>query len=119
MALGELDGRILSGRADILARRNDNAGQRPAPSGQGPTSDGRERAGGAEDATTPGAMPGDQGRSVPRPTPVRPPRLPVPPDVADARDDDVVCRQLREAAMVEADAELRDKLWDEYRRCRG
>jgi len=39
----------------------------------------------------------------------------VPPDVGDGRDDDVVARQLREAAIEEEDPELREKLWDEYR----
>jgi hypothetical protein len=39
----------------------------------------------------------------------------VPPDVGDGSDDDVVARQLREAAMKEDDPELREKLWDEYR----
>ena len=41
---------------------------------------------------------------------------PVPPDRPDARDDDVVARQLREAAMAEKDPELRESLWEEYRR---
>jgi hypothetical protein len=36
--------------------------------------------------------------------------------VPDAGDDDVVARQLREAAESESDPELREKLWDEYRR---
>ena len=39
-----------------------------------------------------------------------------PPDVADGRDDDVVARQLREAAQSEPDPALRERLWDEYRR---
>jgi hypothetical protein len=39
----------------------------------------------------------------------------VPPDVGDGKDDDIVARQLREAAMKEEDPELREKLWDEYR----
>lgn len=39
----------------------------------------------------------------------------VPPDVGDGSDDDIVARQLREAAMKEEDPELREKLWDEYR----
>ncbi len=39
----------------------------------------------------------------------------VPSDVGDGRDDDIVARQLREAAMKEEDPELREKLWDEYR----
>ena len=40
----------------------------------------------------------------------------VPPDLADAKDDDIIARQLREAAMKEQDPELREKLWDEYRK---
>jgi hypothetical protein len=39
----------------------------------------------------------------------------IPPDVGDGRDDDIVARQLREAAMNEEDPALREKLWDEYR----
>lgn len=39
-----------------------------------------------------------------------------PADVPDGRDDDVVARQLREAAESEKDPALRERLWDEYRR---
>jgi hypothetical protein len=38
-----------------------------------------------------------------------------PVDIPDGRDDDIVARQLREAAMKEADPELRERLWEEYR----
>ena len=40
----------------------------------------------------------------------------IPADIPDGSDDDVVARQLREAAMKETDPVLRDKLWDEYRK---
>ena len=40
----------------------------------------------------------------------------VPPDLTDASGDDIIARQLREAAMKEADPELRKKLWVEYRK---
>jgi len=40
----------------------------------------------------------------------------VPPDIPDGQDDDVVARQLREAAMAETDPELQKRLWDEYRK---
>jgi hypothetical protein len=40
----------------------------------------------------------------------------VPADVPDGRDDDIVARQIREAAMKETDPELREKLWEEYRK---
>jgi hypothetical protein len=36
--------------------------------------------------------------------------------VGSGADDDIVARQLREAAMKEQDPELREKLWDEYRK---
>ncbi|MEO1370243.1 MAG: hypothetical protein AAFX50_23930 [Acidobacteriota bacterium] len=39
----------------------------------------------------------------------------VPGDIPDGSDDDIVARQLREAAMNEDDPELRERLWEEYR----
>jgi hypothetical protein len=39
-----------------------------------------------------------------------------PPDIPDGRDDDIVARQIREAAEKERDPELRKRLWEEYRR---
>lgn len=40
----------------------------------------------------------------------------VPEDIPDGRDDDIVARQLREAAQMEKDPQLREKLWNEYRK---
>jgi hypothetical protein len=40
----------------------------------------------------------------------------VPPDIPDGSDDDVVARQLREAAEKETDPALKKKLWEEYRK---
>jgi hypothetical protein len=42
-----------------------------------------------------------------------------PEDIPSGRDDDVVARQLREAAMQEPDPELREALWQEYRNYTG
>jgi len=39
-----------------------------------------------------------------------------PPDLANSKGDDVIARQLREAAQKEKDPVLREKLWDEYRK---
>jgi hypothetical protein len=39
-----------------------------------------------------------------------------PSDIPDGSDDDVVARQLREAAEKETDPELKKKLWEEYRK---
>lgn len=40
-------------------------------------------------------------------------------DIPDAKDDDVVARQLREAAIAETDPELKDALWEELRKYKG
>jgi hypothetical protein len=45
--------------------------------------------------------------------------FPAPKDIPSGDDDDVVARQLREAAMREPDPQLREKLWDEYRKYKG
>ena len=46
-------------------------------------------------------------------------KYPPPPDIPNGNNDDVVARQLREAAMREPDPDLRDKLWAEYRKYKG
>jgi len=38
-----------------------------------------------------------------------------PPNIPPGDDDDIVARQLREAAEQETDPALREKLWEEYR----
>ena len=45
--------------------------------------------------------------------------LPAPEDIPSGSDDDVVARQLREAAMREPDPAVREKLWAEYRKYKG
>lgn len=92
-ALGELDGEILDERIATTAGQS-------APS------------------TVTGEAPGNDVPAPPRAEPelAQAPGAPLPPDRPDARDDDVVARQLREAAMAATDPELAEKLWEEYRR---
>ncbi len=108
-ALGDLDGEILSER-DIL--RSGNAG----------TAGGVQIPAEGPDAPASGAA-GQRGGQVPAPRPMPPAPAPprreaasLPDDLPDARDDDIIARQLREAAMQEQDPELREKLWEEYRK---
>lgn len=42
-----------------------------------------------------------------------------PDDVASMVDDDIIARQLREAALAEKDPALRERLWAEYRKYKG
>ena len=43
----------------------------------------------------------------------------VPEDIGDGQGDDIVLRQIREAALKETNPVLREKLWDEYRKIKG
>ncbi len=74
--------------------------------------DGQPQAGGSG-ASTGGLQGGPAGEQSDEDT------YPVPEDIPEGRDDDVVARQIREAAMNESDPELREALWDEYRRYTG
>lgn len=42
-----------------------------------------------------------------------------PDDIEILIDDDIVAKQLREAALSEEDPELRERLWEEYRKYKG
>jgi hypothetical protein len=42
-----------------------------------------------------------------------------PEDIPVMVDDDIIARQLREAALTEEDPALRERLWEEYRKYRG
>ena len=125
-ALGTFDGAILTER-DVLEQRSNEspsggggAGSRPGgsstagdnlPGGAVPTGSGSGQSSAPEGG---GAMPAPPSRPAP---PM--PRGRAPDDIPDARDDDIIARQLREAAMAETDPVLREALWEEYRRYKG
>jgi hypothetical protein len=101
--------RRASGGAGGVEGMEGPEGGREQPTGQGAADTGGspDQSGSAPDSGMGGA--GDETEQVAQSDRV-------PPDVGDGRDDDIVARQLREAAMKEEDPELREKLWDEYRR---
>lgn len=136
-AMGDFDGRILDERAVIIAQRGNNPGGVDGPetsesggegegqgSGQAGPGSGRDQAGRRPAPAppapgTPQTGSASSGGSVGGgavPTQTAHADIPIPDDVGDGANDDVVARQLREAAMNETDPELREKLWDEYRR---
>lgn len=82
------------------------AGSAGRTTGDAPPSDSEATAGGEP------RPPGSAGGGAGRPAPVEAP----PADIPDGSDDDVVARQLREAAEKETDPALKAKLWEEYRR---
>ena len=123
-SLDEFDGMLLREQEVIQKRRADSASAAAAASGSSGGGGGERSAGSAaesEVAETGGDQSGGGGAGASQPDGEpgrtdedRPDR--VPADVGDGSDDDIVARQLREAAMEEDDPELREKLWDEYRR---
>lgn len=113
------DGFILSERE--RAQNESNAAGSAAAGG---SSGGGAGGGGVEgqSQTLPpeGAQPSSVAtteRSTPSPTSQE--SFPAPDDIPSGRDDDVVARQIRELAMSEPDPELREAIWEEYRKYTG
>ena len=75
--------------------------------------------GGSVASTGSGSMGGGIGGNRDNAPPTDGAKYPPPGDIPAGNDDDVVARQLREAAMREADPEVREKLWNEYRKYKG
>ncbi|MCP5179680.1 MAG: hypothetical protein H6994_07345 [Pseudomonadales bacterium] len=127
--LQDIDGGIMAERGAIQSRADRTAGNSsaPDPSAVAGTGSGGNRPSGGDRPSGGGdAAENDSGQPAPGriPTVAKAPSAPgrlggVPKDVADARDDDIIARQLREAAMAETDPEIREKLWEDYRRYKG
>ncbi|MEX2489107.1 MAG: hypothetical protein WD356_06205 [Pseudomonadales bacterium] len=128
----ELDESLAIFEGKIQDARQDAIDSEPPPSEAGDpagktvaigTSGGAQQTGSGEEgdqATESESEDGEQQQTgrMPGPGEVQTaggPRQP-PEDIPDGQDDDIVAQQLREAAMAETDPELREKLWEEYRR---
>ncbi len=116
-ALEDFDGEILSEREVIRKRSNETAGSGGAslPEASAGVPGGSGNAD-MPDSNGPLGVPSNRN-TPPPPSPVA--SAGVPDDIPDAKDDDIIARQLREAALAETDPELKEKLWDEYRRYKG
>ncbi len=132
-ALGEFDEMLLEEQEKVAAhiprqRESSSAGQGGQPEGEageagaGDGSGAQERSqteaegdsameqrGGAQEQTS-----GSEGAGQGRTQASREDSTRRPGDIDD--DDDVVARQLREAAEQETDPEVKEKLWEEYRK---
>ena len=124
--MGEFDAMILEQQTARRRAQREQGGQGPVQTAsaggviaaQGGQESGQE--GGFGRATggsysVGGGMGGVGAGRVPPDTAKYPP----PADIPSGNDDDVVARQLREAAMREADPAVREKLWAEYRKYKG
>ena len=116
--LGEFDEMLLREQERVKAatpRTDAASGGGSGGGGGGSGSDGgdfddsgeSQSASGGEPTYGQGAGPGSRQAST---------SSSAPPGTPDGSDDDVVARQLREAAEKETDPELKKKLWEEYRK---
>ena len=103
-ALGNLDGNILAEREALRTNAKPGGDTEKAEDSQSQTQ------GSPQGAAAARARIGDT------PAPPKRGEDAVATNLPDAKDDDIIARQLREAAMQETDPELKEKLWAEYRR---
>ena len=117
----ELDGALRDFDGEILAERDIIKSNSASGNGSGgielPIGDEADGASGnAGPEQTGGQIPAPRRAMPPTPAPPRRVSGSVPGDISGARDDDIIARQLREAAMQEEDLDLKEKLWEEYRK---
>ncbi len=105
-------------RAVDRARSERTARETPEPAGPGTRGPNPYRDDVAEGGASGGGG-GIGGASEPSTAASNPAVHKAPKDIPDGNDDDVVARQLREAAMREPDPEVRERLWNEYRKYKG
>jgi len=132
-ALGEFDDMLLkeqervaahiprqreSGGSGYNAQNDDTSG---LDDGRSPGRAAEEHASADPETQKPGSNAGggrsSEGAGSGRPGDSRLPPSEGPEDLSEA-DDDIVARQLREAAEQETDPEVKEKLWEEYRKYR-
>lgn len=107
--LGEFDEKLLSEQARVKA-------QRPRGEGSGDGGAGGSQPGEAAVAAQTGSRASIPPSGAAGGTGSPPVSAAQPTGIPDGSDDDVVARQLREAAEQETDPELKKKLWEEYRK---
>jgi hypothetical protein len=107
------DGFILSERERAQAESNAAGSSSAAGGGGSSSSQPQTMPESGASAVLASSLPPGVSNSPPAET------FPAPEDIPSGRDDDVVARQLREAAMSEPDLQLREALWQEYRNYTG
>ncbi len=122
---GEFDDIIMQTAAQQREAAREQAP--PPASGSGSGSGSADYGSGNADADSPygggiasaGGYGGGLGGASSGGPPQNTAKYPPPAGIPAGDNDDVVARQLREAAMREPDPAIREKLWDEYRKYKG
>lgn len=120
-SMRDYDGRILEERAGVMGRASQSGAQEQLEDFDRSVSyyDEAEEGEISEEVSTaeapqPGGAPAEPG--LPTSGRTKDVVTQPPDDIPSGDDDDVVARQIREAAMKEQDPELREALWEEYRK---
>jgi len=117
---GEFDAMILAEQAAQRQASRQQVSSHATPGSQSDADQGMQGEGtDTGDFSTGGGMGGSSASSGSVGIPQNTAKYEPPADIPSGNHDDVVARQLREAAMREPDPELREKLWDEYRKYTG
>jgi|TARA_B110000091_G_scaffold148403_1_gene158095 hypothetical protein len=111
------DGFILSERERAQAESNAAGSSAAGGAADGGSGSGQPQTMPDSSASPSAVLASAQPQNAPNSPP--PENFPPPEDIPNGRDDDVVARQLREAAMSEPDEQLREALWQEYRNYTG
>jgi len=122
--LGQFDGMILGKRKEVIEKANEEGSGSSVTGTDAGGSEGNAKtaplltamAKGSSSNSGSGNMPSMPGKSRQGDYQHTQATAEIPADIPDGSDDDVVARQLREAAMKETDPKLRERLWDEYRK---
>ena len=121
-SVGGFDQVLLEEQREIAAvgRSTEGFGGGGSGSGAGGISLGEQGAGGSSGGSVSIANPSSPTRESPiAGMSDQEIRERTPDDIPVTVDDDIISRQLREAALAEEDPELRERLWVEYRKYRG
>ena len=89
----------------VRHRADARSDRRPGPGGQADTETGAGTEEGASPVSRTGQDPVANGK--------------IPDDIPPADNDSILEAQIRRAAMNEPDPEIRERLWDEYRKYKG
>ena len=120
----DFDRLLLREREFLNEKQNEQGSPQSGGGGGGATADGMDGFKGLDeygDIAEQGSEPYNNGTVTQKTSgenafPSENTNINIPPDLVNSKGDDVVARQLREAAIKEKDPALREKLWDEYRK---
>lgn len=123
-SVGDFDGELGEEQREISTVGRNTEGFGGGGGGGGGVDIGRQGGGGVQgtgEGADTGEAAGGGGGSTPSVAGMDDEQIKerTPSDIPDLVSEDIVAKQLREAALAEDDPVLRERLWDEYRKYNG